>query len=282
MLIQKFFSQINKYGFFLTVRKAFYYLSNLSRFNLTLTMLTLKKKIYGRDLIIKHNKHKFPYYGNGDRSEVLYHSKWNQFYKEELFKINEHISKGDVVIDVGGNLGFFTLILSELVGTTGKVYTFEPSPEIFERLNRTILINNLNNVESFMVGFGEEEGNTELYYNPSQSGLTSIVQKISSGTTLEEIKLTTLDKFSRKINKRISFIKIDTEGYESQVLLGGTSVLSKDKPTICIELSGQYIESSRAALKILKKFDYTGNGFHIDLREIPPGTNFIFKPNVYK
>lgn len=280
MLIQKFFSQINKNGFFLTVRKAFYYLSNLSRFNLTLTMLTLKKIIYGRDLIIKHNKHKFPYYGNGDRSEVMYHSNWNKFYKEELVKINEHVTKGDVVIDVGGNLGFYTLILSELVGTAGKVYTFEPSPEIFERLNRTILINNLYNVESFMVGFGEEEGKTELYYNPSQSGLSSIVQKISSGTIAEEIKLTTLNKFSCKIKKRISFIKIDTEGYEPQVLLGGTSVLLNDKPTICIELGGEYIESSIAALKILEKFDYMGTGFHIDLMEIPPGTNFIFKPNV--
>jgi len=166
----------------------------------------------------------------------LYYSKWNKFYKEELFKINEHISKGDVEKDVGGNLGFFTMILSALVGTTGKVYTFEPSPEIIERLSRTILINNLNHVESFMVGFGEEEGKAELYYNPSQSGLSSIVQKISSGTIPEEIKLTTLDKFSWKSRKRISFIKIDTEGYEPQVLLGGASVLLNDKPTICIEL----------------------------------------------
>ena len=131
-----------------------------------------------------------------------------------------------------------------------------------------------------MVGFGEEEGKADIYYNPSQSGLSSIVQKISSDTIPEEIKLTNLDKFSWKIRKRISFIKIDTEGYEPQVLLGGTSVLLNDKPAICIELGGQYLESSISALKILEKFDYMGTGFHIDLREIPPGTNFIFKPNV--
>ena len=109
---------------------------NRIKFNFTCFKLKLKKKFVGGDLIVAHGKHKFIYYDNGDISERLYHSFWKKYYEEELNKVQNYIRKGDAVIDVGGNLGFYTLILSELVGVNGKVFTFEPSPENFKKLNR--------------------------------------------------------------------------------------------------------------------------------------------------
>jgi len=207
----------------------------------------------------------------------LYHSFWEKYYEEELNKVQNYIRIGDAVIDVGGNLGFYTLILSELVGVKGKVFTFEPSPENFKKLNRTISINNLYNVDSYNVGLGEEEKKAILYYDSHQTGVSTIVHKTSSDAITEEIKLTTLDKFSKKLKQKISFIKIDTEGYESRVLLGGKEVLLKDKPVICIELGGEYFESSLLALKILKELNYDCDALNINLKGIPPGTNFIFQ-----
>ena len=129
------------------------------------------------------------------------------------------------------------------------------------------------------MGLGEEESKAILYYDSHQTGVSTIVHKMSSDAITEEIKLTTLDKFSEKIKKKISFMKIDTEGYEPQVLLGGKRFLLKDKPVICIELGGEYFESSLFALKILKELNYDCDAFNINLKEIPAGTNFICKPN---
>ncbi|GBD88590.1 hypothetical protein BMS3Abin03_02526 [bacterium BMS3Abin03] len=279
MLVEKLFSNIKSIGIQATAAKAFQYLYNRIKFNFTPLKLKLKKKFVRGDLIVAHGKHKFIYYDNGDISERLYHSFWKKYYEEELNKVQNYIRKGDTVIDVGGNLGFYTLLLSELVGVNGKVFTFEPFSENFKKLNRTISINNLNNVDSFNVGLGEEERKAILYYDSHQTGMSTIVYKISSDAITEEIKLTTLDKFFEKIKKKISFIKIDTEGYEPQVLLGGKRILLKDKPVICIELGGEYFESSLFALKILKELNYDCDAFNINLKEIPAGTNFICKPN---
>ena len=279
MLVEKIFSNIKSIGIQATAAKAFHYMYDRIKFNLTCFKLKFVKKFVRGDLIVVHGKHKFIYYDDGDRSERLYHSFWKKYYEEELNKVQNYIQKGDSVIDIGGNLGFYTLILSELVGANGKVFTFEPSPENFNKLNRTISINNLNNVIAFDVGLGEAERNAILYYDSHQTGVSTIVHKTSSDAITEEIKLTTLDKFSEKIDKRISFVKIDTEGYEPQVLLGGKRFLLKDKPVICIELGGEYFESSLFALKILKELNYDCDAFNNNLKGIPAGTNFICKPN---
>jgi hypothetical protein len=77
---------------------------------------------------------------------------------------------------------------------------------------------------------------------------------------------------------RVSFIKIDTEGYEPQVLNGAKEFISRNKPTIYIELGGDYQNSSAEALKILKELNYTCEAENLDLAQIPAGTNFIATP----
>ncbi len=71
-------------------------------------------------LVINHGKYKFNFYGGGDRGEILYHAFWDKMFLEELNKIKDFVKKGDTVLDVGGNLGFFVLIFNELVGDSGK------------------------------------------------------------------------------------------------------------------------------------------------------------------
>ena len=94
----------------------------------------------------------------------------------------------------------------------------------------------------------------------------------------EEITVTTLDKFSEQIPNRVSFIKIDTEGYEPQVLKGSMELIIRDKPTIYIELGGEYQASSVVALKILNELNYYCEAENLDLKTIPAGVNFIATP----
>jgi len=237
------------------------------------------KKFFQKDgLIIKHGKHKFNFYGGGDRGEILYHAFWDKMFLDEIDKIKKYIKQGDTVIDVGGNLGFFVLILNELVGVTGKIYSFEPSSMLKNKLTATIQINNIRNVTIVNLALGEKEGSTTLHYNPKQSGLSSIVSDFEKNSLSEEIKIITLDKFSENIPGRVSFIKIDTEGYEPQVLNGATELIIRDKPTIYIELGGEYQASSADALKILNELNYYCEAENLDLKTIPAGVNFIATP----
>ncbi len=230
------------------------------------------------ELIVNHGNYKFNFYGGGDRGEVLYHAFWNKMISDEKEKISNYIKRGDTVIDVGGNIGFFALILNELVGNEGKIFSFEPSKRLKDRLEKTIKINNIQNVTIVNLALGESEGNTTLHYNPKQTGLSSIIMDFNDGSLTEEIQITSLDKFAENISDRVSFIKIDTEGYEPQVLKGATELIIRDKPTIYIELGGNYQKSSAEALMILKELNYNCEAENLDLKTIPAGINFIATP----
>jgi FkbM family methyltransferase len=245
---------------------------------LTSLKLNIKKFLLRSELVINHGKYKFNFYGGGDRGEILYHAFWDKMFLEEMDKIKKYIKPGDTVIDIGGNLGFFILLLNELVGPSGKIYSFEPSKILKARLEATVKNNNLQNVIILNHALGESDGVTTLHYNPKQSGLTSIVTNFSEGSLSEEITVTTLDKFSEQIPNRVSFIKIDTEGYEPQVLKGSMELIIRDKPTIYIELGGEYQASSVDALKILNELNYYCEAENLDLKTIPAGVNFIATP----
>lgn len=253
-------------------------LSFESKCILTAIKLKALKSFTKGDLVINHGKHKFNFYGGGDRGEILYHAFWNKMYFEEMEEIKKYIKHGDTVIDVGGNLGFFVLILNELVGNEGNIYSFEPSKRLNKKLAATIQNNNLKNVTIVNLALGESEGITSLHYNPRQSGLSSIVGNAESDSLTEEIKITTLDKFAENISGRVSFIKIDTEGYEPQVLKGAKELIKRDKPTIYIELGGDYQASSFEALQVLKDLDYYCEAENLDLKSVPAGINFIATP----
>jgi FkbM family methyltransferase len=241
--------------------------------------LNIIKSFTGGELAVNHGRYKFNFYGGGDRGEILYHAFWDKMFSEEMEQVKDYIKEGDTVIDVGGNMGFFVLILNELVKESGKIYSFEPSKRLNEKLETTIRNNNLKNVTVVNHALGESEGSTTLHYNPKQTGLSSIVSDSDGISLSEEIQITTLDKFSENIKERVSFIKIDTEGYEPQVLKGATELILRDKPTIYIELGGDYQESSIEALQILKELDYKCEAENIDLKTIIAGVNFIATPD---
>jgi FkbM family methyltransferase len=278
--LTKFIDSIKSRGILNTFKSVKNKLVFESKCLFTSIKLNASKFFSGNKLIVNHGKYKFNFYGGGDRNEILYHTFWEKMFDEEKKIISKFIKRGDSVIDVGGNMGFFVLILNELVSNTGKMYSFEPSRILRDRLASTVQINNIKNVEIINLALGEKEGTTSLYYNPKQSGLSSIVSHEENGFLKEEIKITTLDKFSKQFSSKISFIKIDTEGYEPQVLRGAKELIKKDKPVIYIELGGSHLETSIEALKILKELGYYCEAEEVDLSKTLAGINFIATPKL--
>jgi len=143
------------------------------------------------------------------------------------------INQGDICFDIGANVGALTLVMSKLTGTSGIVYSFEPNQIVFNRLLENIEMNKLKNVIPIKLGLGEKNENMGLYISnedPGNAGLTK-------GLIYDElIQVTSLDSFvdSNSIDK-IDLIKVDVEGMEYSVFLGGQKSLRIHKPTIIFE-----------------------------------------------
>lgn len=103
------------------------------------------KTIYGFKLFIKPN------IDNGLEKTIYYHGTYERGFAEFL---KQNLKKGDIFIDVGANIGLFTLLSSKLVGNVGRILSFEPNPEIFEQLEVNVNLNNSKNIELFNFALG--------------------------------------------------------------------------------------------------------------------------------
>ncbi len=144
--------------------------------------------------------------------------------------ILRQVKKGSVVVDVGANIGYYTIILADKVGKTGKVYAFEPDKTSFEILKKNIAINNLKNVVVVNAAVGSKNGYLNLYKSKGNLG----DHKVYGKGKAERIKVFKLDDF---IKEKVDLIKIDTQGWEPEVVKGAQNLIFKNKPIIFMEYS---------------------------------------------
>ena len=132
------------------------------------------------------------------------------------------IKEGDIVVDVGANIGYYTLLTSQLVGRDGSVVAIEASPATFEKLTKNIARNRGANVISRQVAVSDHEGKIKLFYSGHRGKDTGKISTIErSGATV--VTCVPCDALMSILTSavpidRISFIKIDIEGAEAPVL----------------------------------------------------------------
>lgn len=155
-------------------------------------------------------------------------------YETDL--IQRQVKKGDVVVDVGANIGYYTVLLAQ---KAKKVYAFEPDSDNFEILEKNIKANGLENVVAIKAAVGSKEGELKLYKSEENLGdhklyetpLGSAASPLDEG---EKIKVIKLDDF---VKEKIDLMKIDTQGWEPEVIEGAKNLIEKDKPIIFMEYS---------------------------------------------
>lgn len=157
----------------------------------------------------------------------------DSFENENIDLLNKILSNGMNVIDVGANIGLYSLLFGKKIGDKGKVFSFEPSPEAFYRLKQNVNLNQLKNIKIYNIGLSDRITKSKFYlceddaYNSlGTKPMMPIINEI-------EIELTTIDEFLKKENiKNIDLIKIDTEGADYLILKGAEKLLESEKAPI--------------------------------------------------
>jgi len=164
----------------------------------------------------------------------------------------QYVRKGDAVCDIGANAGFYTLLLSKLVGEDGQVFAFEPVPRNLKYLRRHVGLNRLRNVAVFDIAVSNTVG--KAAFEPTGCSSTGCLS--ASGRLT--VRVETLDSlFSNNIHALPRLLKIDVEGAEADVLLGGRNMLARHRPVVFLATHGP--AAHQACCEIL-----FSNGYRID------------------
>lgn len=141
------------------------------------------------------------------------------------------VPPGATVLDIGANVGYFTLLAGGLVGPGGRVYSFEPVAEVYDRLQRNVQLNTMQHVHTYNVGLASEPGSRRIFFSPrADSGSTSLAPySVDAGNSV--VQMTTIDRFIGRAGiERVDLVKVDVEGAEPLVLAGASGLLRKPHP----------------------------------------------------
>ena len=154
----------------------------------------------------------------------------NTFEVFDLF-----VKEGMVVADIGANVGYFSRFLSKKIGPKGRLFSFEPIPQTFERLSETIILNELNNITLVNAAVGDTNGDLNIFLSHTHY-MASLDSKWAgeAGGTID-VKGITLDSYFEEKGFYPDFIKMDIEGGGVYALPGMKKCILGNEPVLFLE-----------------------------------------------
>ena len=147
---------------------------------------------------------------------ILEHGTWES---EETRLVMDRLAPGDRVVDVGANIGWYTVLASRAIGPEGEVIAFEPDPTNFALLKKNVEANGCQNVRLEQKALSNEPGSITLYLHDRNKGMHSMLQTDEAEQAVE-VEAVRLDDFLVGDSRPIDLAKIDVEGAEGLVLDG--------------------------------------------------------------
>lgn len=188
------------------------------------------------------------------------------------------IKPGDISLDIGAHIGVFSRMFSSMVGDTGRVYAFEPNPYIFSLMSR--IVGNTNIVaENFAVS-NQNLSQCDFFVKPYTLTENATLKKRSTAHFFDNdhltkkvyVKTICLDQYLKQEIRKISFIKMDVEGNEENVILGADQVIQKNRPTIIFEYSFEEGRFEPKTIELLCKYHYR----FVDIENLQAIENFPY------
>lgn len=177
-----------------------------------------------------------------------------------------HLKEKMVIIDVGAHVGIYTMLAAELVGSSGEVHSFEPTPSTYRILEKNtsslkqVKVNNLALSDKIgTVCFMDYGAGYSAYNTASTSGGQGL-SKTAVGIT---VPTTTLNSYCIDKKLKPSLIKLDAEGFESAIIRGTTMLISKDsktqRPLIILEVAGgtEWDSNRKESFALLENESYS-------------------------
>ncbi len=189
------------------------------------------------------------------------------FWEQDLEPIKALVKFGDLVVDMGANFGWYTNVLSSMVGTEGKVYSIEPIPDTFKVLSGIVRKLKLRNVTlmnyavsmsdgTAVMGVPQHEYGGSNFYR-AQIGLKKVENAAPSLEYMVSVR--SIDSLFLDVAPRITFIKCDVEGHELAVVEGGARFLEIVRPAWLMEVGGDPDEQGtppHQLFHILRSYGY--------------------------
>ncbi len=191
---------------------------------------------------------------------------YSNFEPNETKLIQDIIDKGDVILDIGANIGYYTLQFSKLTGRNGLVYAFEPEPKNFNLLKKHIELDKCSNVILINKGVSNKESTIRLYLSDINIGMHRAYKSLVCSNQYIEMDTIILDNYFIDTEEKIDFIKIDIEGYEYFAFQGMKAILKRNNQIkIMMEFSPiSIIESGETPYDLIRFL----NSLHFEFYDI--------------
>jgi len=228
---------------------------------------------YGESVSVQGSRmYMDPYIGSQAMRMTFQHYATNQIHEPSTTRLFEELVKpGDVVVDIGANIGYFTLLAAKLVGSKGRVYAFEPEPRNFGFLKKNIELNGYTNVFAFQKAISDKAEKVKLFLCDSDTGHHTInqydgidVYKPNLGKEREkfvEVDSVILDE-QFKEGSKVDIVKMDCEGAEWLALAGMDKLIrSNMKMVMFIEFFPLLMRKMKTSpedfiTKLLKDYEF--------------------------
>jgi FkbM family methyltransferase len=176
-----------------------------------------------------------------------------QFEPDVRAAINRITKPGMTVLDIGANIGAHTLLFSALVGSSGRVVAFEPTEFAYFKLARNVSLNPGLAVE--LVNMALADRTTRQEQVDFRASWQTDGGRVNGLSTVDMIRLDEWADAHRLT--RVDVIKLDVDGYEYPVIIGGNRTIARSRPTFIIEATGlHFADAARNPFEVLRRLDY--------------------------
>lgn len=157
----------------------------------------------------------------------------------------DNLSAGMVFLDIGANVGYFSLLAAERVGPAGRVIAVEPNPTVVRQLQKNAQRNGLTNITVVQAACSDSSAPRELYLaGPSNTGKASFSSENAQSRDFVKVECLPGDELIAKLNPaRLDLVKIDVEGAELHVLKGMAQSLSRLRPKLILEVAPPLLQN---------------------------------------
>lgn len=181
--------------------------------------------------------------------------------------ISKKLKKGMVCVDIGANIGYYALLESKIIGSTGKVIAIEPAPNTFNYLEKNLKYRHQSKFQTHNFACSDIDATSNFLIN-EKSNISKIVNEsdtILDGTKKILVKTKKLDTILLENENQIDFIRMDIEGNELKVILGAKNIIKKFKPIIQTEIHSKILGMSqtKSLLEFFKDQNYEITSFMI-------------------